>query len=137
MRKFLEISFLAVAMVLMTTLSLLPHHHHGCSEAICLMPQHCEKQSDECDGHHACASEEDHHANSEEHCSWRVIDMSTAKSSELVNSDSQPIILFLYQPELVVCYAAQQVGQFEIAKTEVLPQQFKHPILGLRAPPMA
>lgn len=136
MRKIFEILFVALAVMVMTTLSLLPHHHHGCSEAICLMPQYC-GHTDECSHLHGDLETDDTSHNGEEHCSIRVIDMSIGKSTEVLTPDIQSFNLFLNQPEVTELYKAELSGFYDIEKSERIVTQYKSPQYGLRAPPVS
>ena len=136
MRKIFEILLVALAVMVMTTLSLLPHHHHGCSEAICLMPQYC-GHDDECSHSHGDMETDGTSHNGEEHCSIRVIDMSIGKSAKLLTPNIQSFILFLSQPEEKELYKAELLGFYDIEKSERIETQYKGPQYGLRAPPVA
>lgn len=121
----------------MTTLSLLPHHHHDCSEAICLLPGYCGHEDSECDDKHEhdnCDTHH-HHENSEEHCSLKVVDMSAAKIAEQLTPDSQPILLFFIVPESDKAISLPFESELHVQRKVVLPQLQKNPVLGLRAPP--
>lgn len=117
----------------MTTLSLLPHHHHDCSESICLMPGYCGHDDSEC-GH---SHNQDNNANShsEDHCSLRVVDMSAAKSAELQIVDVQSIVLYLCCSHLTDFIKDELVGVIRVAQLEGVLSQLKCPSFGLRAPP--
>lgn len=136
MRKIFEISFVALAVMVMTTLSLLPHHHHGCTEAICLMPQYC-GHADECSHLHGDFETDATSHNGEEHCSIRVIDMSIGKSTEVLTPDIQSFNLFLNQPEVTELCKAELSGFYDIEKSERIVTQYKGPLYGLRAPPVS
>ena len=136
MRKIFEILFVALAVMVMTTLSLLPHHHHGCSEAICLMPQYC-GHTDEYSHLHGDLDTDGTSHNGEEHCSIRVIDMSIGKSTEVLTPDIQSFNLFLNQPEVTELYKAELSGFYDIEKSERIVTQYKSPQYGLRAPPVS
>ena len=136
MRKIFEILLVALAVMVMTTLSLLPHHHHGCSEAICLMPQNC-GHDDECSHSHGDMETDGTSHNGEEHCSIRVIDMSIGKSAKVLTPNIQSFILFLSQPEEKELYKAELLGFYDIEKSERIETQYKGPQYGLRAPPVA
>jgi len=136
LRKIFEILFVALAVMVMTTLSLLPHHHHGCSEAICLMPQYC-GHTDEYSHLHGDLETDGTSHNGEEHCSIRVIDMSIGKSTEVLTPDIQSFNLFLNQPEVTELYKAELSGFYDIEKSERIVTQYKSPQYGLRAPPVS
>lgn len=115
---------------MMTTLSLLPHHHH-CSEAICLMPEYCENAHDEC-AHH----EESNSPAEDNHCSLRVLDLSSSKMAERVALDVQQFDLLC--PDMQLQLSASEMFVCKELPSDLV-RQLSSPYsftIGLRAPPV-
>lgn len=119
----------------MTTLSLLPHHHHDCSEAICLMPGYCGHEDSDCTHSHDAGDTSN--TNSDEHCSLRVVDLSTAKIAESQMIDVQSIVLYFCCSNLADRVKDELIGIICVDKSEGVLSQLKCPSFGLRAPPMS
>lgn len=77
MKKILLAIFVIITVVAMTIVSLLPHHHHCDTDAICFVMNQC-SHSDNCnsDNHKQDNSDDT------EHCSLHEIDLSASKQGD-------------------------------------------------------
>lgn len=120
-----------VAVVMLTTLSLLPHHHHDCSEsAICMLPYDCEHGGE-------CAHSHDSPMSEKEKCGFKLIDVSAIYKGEKTFLQTMVSIVLFFIPsnnaELEVKFSIEQLFFFNAFKTCIADCGLQY---GLRAPPV-
>ncbi|MDD4778674.1 MAG: hypothetical protein PHV53_10360 [Fermentimonas sp.] len=60
MKKYISISFMALAILLLIVVGMLPHHHHG--ETACFVLEHCEQDKNINDDHTGDSEEDAPHS---------------------------------------------------------------------------
>jgi len=141
MKRLIAICFLILANAIWLTYSILPHHHHGSSQA-CMISQHCDNERATHDHHHNSVPHK-HDTNNTAQCALKQlaivpIHIIKGANSQLTYSGSSDFYL-----------SSPSVHSYSIFKnsTEPVIIQGSPPILyyilhlsrsfGLRAPPTA
>ena len=128
MKRIVSILFLSAALLVLTALSLVPHHHHG--NAVCTVVELCKVDhayNDRHTGHDA--SSESEPEGCVVHASYAPADVLTGVAAPAVQPAMQAVSLTLPVP--AVTFRQSEYGLFIISYASVTPV----PGGGLRAPP--